>query len=94
MCEKFLVDRGGICPADKPRDCQPPLGNPFGEAMEEVCRLNMAMMERAFNLFAPFRQQPEGAEGKAADPSEREIAALREEIERLRKELAAAKGPR
>jgi polyhydroxyalkanoate synthesis repressor PhaR len=66
---------------------------PFGN-MEEVSRQNMAMMERAFNLFAPFRQQPEGAEGKAADPSEREIAALREEIERLRKELAAAKGPR
>ena len=66
---------------------------PFGN-MEEVSRQNMAMMERAFNLFAPFRQQPEGAEGKAADPSEREIAALREEIERLRKELAAATGPR
>ena len=93
------------------------MGNlfPFGN-MEEVGRQNMAMMERAFSLFSPFRPQADGGvagakppEMKASDvkagetkPSEmkpgevtaREIAILRAEIERLRAELAAAKGPR
>lgn len=99
------------------------MGNlfPFGN-MEEVGRQNMAMMERAFSLFSPFRPQGEGGDAapggladappggtkagdagpgpvKAGDgmPSEvtvREIAVLRAEIERLRAELAAAKGPR
>lgn len=106
------------------------MGNlfPFGN-MEEVGRQNMAMMERAFSLFSPFRPQGEGGEAppgspspagspagspvggtkagdaaKAGDPkggdarpsevTVREIAILRAEIERLRAELAAAKGPR
>lgn len=107
---------------------------PFGN-MEEVGRQNMAMMERAFSLFSPFRPQQEGSEsppgatkpgsgtpegdtqggtpgdstvgntrkgaappagagpdGAAADgAAQREIVALRAEIDRLRKELAASK---
>lgn len=88
------------------------MGNlfPFGN-MEEVGRQNMAMMERAFSLFSPFRPPGEGgeaapkpgemkpgeakpAEGKPSEVTVREIAILRAEIERLRAELAAAKGGR
>jgi polyhydroxyalkanoate synthesis repressor PhaR len=58
---------------------------PFG-SIEQVGRQNMAMMERAFSLFAPFYRTPEGA---APNPEkEAELAALRAEIERLQAELA------
>jgi len=59
---------------------------PFGN-MEEVSRQNMAMMERAFSLFTPFRtgdSQPGGNHDETA----RENAVLRAEVERLRRELA------
>ncbi len=63
--------------------------DPFG--LQQMGRQNVAMMERAMSLFAPFA----GAEGgvppmpaEAAAPSEE--AALRAEIEALRRELAAA----
>ena len=62
---------------------------PFGN-MEEVGRQNMAMMERAFNLFTPFYRPPgEAARGRpeAAD----EVETLRAEVERLREELAVAR---
>jgi polyhydroxyalkanoate synthesis repressor PhaR len=59
---------------------------PFGN-MEEVGRQNMAMMERAFSLFTPFYR---GNEQGESDQSE-EIAALRAEIESLRRQLADAK---
>jgi len=69
---------------------------PFGN-MEEVGRQNMAMMERAFSLFTPFYRMPgdtAGARPPAAEaaPVGDEIAALRAEVERLRRELAAAQG--
>ncbi len=55
---------------------------PFGN-MEEVSRQNVAMMERAMTMFSPFP--------KPAPKPEDEIAALRAEVERLRKELTAKK---
>src|SRR5271170_7157803 len=51
---------------------------------EEVSRQNMAMMERAMNLFTPFyRAQDKDAEGEIP-----EIQALRHEVETLRAEVA------
>ena len=68
---------------------------PFGN-MEEMSRQNMAMMERALNLFTPFYHPPgeedrteAGAAPAAADRAQ-EVAALQAEIERLRKQLAEA----
>lgn len=63
---------------------------PFGN-MEEVGRQNMAMMERAFSLFTPFYRPP-GETGGAPRSDADEIAALRREVERLRRELAESKG--
>jgi polyhydroxyalkanoate synthesis repressor PhaR len=66
-----------------------PMGTlfPFGN-MEEIGRQNMAMIERAFSLFTPF-YRPEG--GAAPQGEAGEIAALRAEVDRLRRELAEAK---
>lgn len=71
------------------------MGNlfPFGN-MEEMSRQNLAMMERAFSLFTPFQRSSESGTPGAEDAATQEIAALKAEIERLRKELAAAKSGR
>jgi polyhydroxyalkanoate synthesis repressor PhaR len=60
--------------------------NPFG-GLEEISKQNVAMMERAMTLFAPFRagQEPPEAGGDAA-----RIAALQAEVDRLRRQLEAA----
>ena len=55
-------------------------GFPFG-AFEEMGKQNMAMMERAMNLFAPFRH---------AEPSQT-VEALKSEVESLRSQLAEMK---
>ncbi len=60
---------------------------PFGN-MEEVGRQNMAMMERAFSLFTPFYRGPEASD---TTPAQAEIAALRAEVENLRKQLEETK---
>ena len=65
---------------------------PFGN-MEEVSRQNMAMMERAFSLFTPFyrgNEKGEEPQGPALEQA-REIAALRAEVEYLRRQLEEAK---
>jgi len=59
---------------------------PFGN-IEEIGRQNMAMIDRAWSMFTPFK--PGGGE---AEPPPDETAALRQEIERLRRELAAKEG--
>jgi polyhydroxyalkanoate synthesis repressor PhaR len=55
---------------------------PFGN-IEEVGRQNAALMERAMTMFNPFP--------KPAAKPEDEVAELRAEVERLRRELAAKK---
>jgi polyhydroxyalkanoate synthesis repressor PhaR len=55
---------------------------PFGR-LEEIGKQNMAMMERAMNLFAPFRPGPD-----AAEPNEAvRIAALQAEVDALRRQV-------
>jgi polyhydroxyalkanoate synthesis repressor PhaR len=56
--------------------------------MEEVGRQNMAMMERAFSLFTPFYRGPDSTDSNLAQA---EIAALRAEVEILRKQLEESK---
>ena len=65
---------------------------PFGN-MEEVSRQNMAMMERAFSLFTPFYRGNEKGDAPQEPVAEqaREIAALRAEVEYLRRQLEEAK---
>jgi polyhydroxyalkanoate synthesis repressor PhaR len=73
---------------------------PFGN-MEEIGRQNVAMIDRAWSMFTPFKPggdpaagaPPTGAPPTGAPPAvEQENAALRAEIERLRRELAAKVG--
>jgi polyhydroxyalkanoate synthesis repressor PhaR len=64
---------------------------PFGN-MEEIGRQNLAMIDRAFSMFTPFKPGSEaGGAVPPADAAERENAELRQEIERLRRELAGKK---
>jgi len=58
--------------------------NPFG-GLEEIGKQNVAMMERAMTLFAPFRPNADLAEPGEAT----RIAALQAEVERLTAELEA-----
>lgn len=73
---------------------QQTMGSLFPFGMEEVGRQNMAMMERAMGLFAPFYRQLQQADAAAAaggEPAtEAEVAALRAEISALRAQLARA----
>ncbi len=60
--------------------------------LEEMGKQNMAMMERAMSLFAPFRATEGGAAGAGPPPvrgPQETIDALRAEIEALRRQLAA-----
>jgi polyhydroxyalkanoate synthesis repressor PhaR len=60
--------------------------------IEDMGRKNMAMMERAMNLFTPFYREGEAnpEQGNAQEYQE-EIISLRAEVERLQAELAALK---
>ena len=64
--------------------------NPFG-GLEEMGKQNMAMMERAMNLFAPFRT---GAEMAEPAPEAARLAALQAEVETLRRQLDQLKATR
>lgn len=59
---------------------------PFGN-VEELSRQNIAMMERAFSMFSPFKPGTDGSDPGAPPPDETMV--LRAEIDRLRRELAA-----
>ena len=58
--------------------------------MEEVSRQNMAMMERAMGMFAPFYPTPDATTPPGDANPEPEVATLRAEVERLHKALAEA----
>ncbi|MBE9607471.1 polyhydroxyalkanoate synthesis repressor PhaR [Acetobacteraceae bacterium H6797] len=72
---------------------------PFG-GLEEVGKQNLAMMERAMSLFAPFPQSgaaraPEPAPERAAED---ELEAVKAELEEMKRQMAAlrsqGKGPK
>ena len=92
MVPRFLEQAMGAL-AQQQEQMQKTMGSigtmfPFGN-MEEVGRQNMAMMERAFNLFTPFYR---GAETEDAGQGQaQEIAALRAEVENLRRQLEETK---
>ncbi len=65
-----------------------PFPGNFGN-LEELGKQNMAMMERAMSLFAPFGRREDGAPAPAG-----EVEAMRAEIEALRLELAKLRGAR
>ena len=68
---------------------QETVGNLF-PGMEEVSRQNMAMMERAMGMVAPFYRAPDASmSGTQSEPAA-EVDMLRAEVERLRKALAEA----
>ena len=81
---------------------QQTVGNLF-PGMQDIGRQNMAMMERAMSLFAPFYRNGVGeAQGpgqglgqdqgqpSAATPASGDMAAMQHEIDSLRHQLAAA----
>ena len=65
-----------------------PFPAPFPN-IEEMGKQNVAMMERAMSLFAPFARRDEATPGTPA-----EVDALKAEIEALRRELAALRHAR
>jgi len=67
-----------------------PFPGSFG-GLEEVGKQNLAMMERAMSLFTPFGRR-EDAPGAGAAGAASDVEELKAEIERLRGELAAARG--
>lgn len=71
---------------------QQTMGSFLPFSMEEVGRQNIAMMERAMNLFSPF-YRPETTPGDVGGGPEvhDELAILRAEVERLRLELEQAR---
>jgi polyhydroxyalkanoate synthesis repressor PhaR len=52
--------------------------------LEELGKQNMAMMERAMTLFAPFGRREDGAVAPEVDAMRAEIESLRAELARLR----------
>jgi polyhydroxyalkanoate synthesis repressor PhaR len=71
----------------------------FPFSMEEMGKQNMAMMERAFSLFAPFYRgaasggpEPGGATPAPAAEELRELERLRRELAALKRELEALRG--
>jgi len=68
----------------------------FPFSIEEMGKQNVAMMERAFSLFAPFyrsaAQAPTSTPAEGSAEQVRELERLREELAALKRELAALQG--
>lgn len=58
----------------------------FPPGLEEMGRQNMAMMERAMSLFAPFYNRPSGTASDAQTKAQ-DIKLLQSEIERLQQQI-------
>jgi polyhydroxyalkanoate synthesis repressor PhaR len=69
---------------------QQTMGSFFPFGMEEVGRQNLAMMERAMSLFAPFARPGDADDARTGVPvaPQDEMEALRAEVELLRGQLA------
>ncbi len=67
---------------------QQTVGTFMPPGLEQVSRQNIAMMERAMGLFAPFYR---GTGAEASKEAGTEVDTLKAEIEKLRAELAAKK---
>jgi polyhydroxyalkanoate synthesis regulator protein len=65
------------------------MGNLFPFRMEEVSRQNIALFERAMSLYFPLYKPP--AEPSPTPGAEEQIAALRAEVESLRRQLAQSR---
>jgi polyhydroxyalkanoate synthesis repressor PhaR len=70
---------------------QQTMGNFMPPGMEEIGRQNMAMMERAMSLFAPFAARSDSAPQEETPAASDEVDALRAEVERLQAEIATLK---
>lgn len=55
--------------------------------LEEISKQNMAMMERAMNLFSPFSRKDENVSAVARHDDTEEVAALKAELRLLREQL-------
>lgn len=68
----------------------------FPFSMEEMGKQNVAMMERAFSLFAPFYRgaapAPTGAPAESSAEESRELERLRTELAAVKRELEALQG--
>jgi len=76
---------------------QQTVGTFLPPGLEEVSRQNIAMMERAMGLFAPFYRAQAAAAATtnaATDPATEELDRLRSEVEKLRAELAERNAPK
>ena len=61
---------------------------PFAPNFEEMGKQNMAMMERALSMWAPFYGRPGASGPSAPSPSDPpEVAALKTELERLKAQI-------
>lgn len=68
---------------------QQTMGNFLPPGMEQLGRQNMAMMERAMSLFAPFTPRDEAEAEPEAEARADEADVLRTEVERLQAEIAS-----
>jgi polyhydroxyalkanoate synthesis repressor PhaR len=66
------------------------------DKMEEARRQNMALFQRTMKMFSPFPQPGEDAAAQAVAEKDRELDALKSQVDRLQSQLDAmsSKGPK